>query len=180
MKILAISGSIRAESYNTALLKAAAKLAKKDLKITLFDELGKLPIFHPDIDESSSPASVNSLRSRIGESDGVIISTPEYAHGITGVLKNALDWLVASGELVLKPVAVTSVSTSSLGGARSHGALVLILSAMNANVVVDASLNVPFAKNKFNDKLALQDTITSEALNVTLLALERAIEDNNA
>lgn len=178
MDVLAISGSIRPASYNTALLKAAAKLSPEDLTISIFNALDTIPVFQPDIDETSTPAAVIKLRKCIRESNGILFSTPEYAHNITGIVKNALDWLVVSGELVLKPVAVTSVSTSGLGGARAYGSLVLILSAMNANVVVDASLNVPFAKNKFDDKLELIDTITSKALGVTMLALERAIKDN--
>lgn len=175
MEILAISGSVRGDSYNTALLNAASNLSPEHINIPVFSTIQNIPIFYPDTDEESMPESVKILMARIRQADGVIISTPEYAHGITGVLKNALDWMVASDALVLKPVVVASVSTSGLGGVRSHGSLVLILSAMNSNVVVDGSLNVPFAKNKFDKNLNLIDTITVKALNVSLLALERAI-----
>lgn len=178
MQVLAISGSIRAGSYNTALLKAATRFAPENMNVVLFEELANIAIFQPDSAEEERPKAVKRLGTLIDKVDGIILGTPEYAHGIPGVLKNVLDWLVASGELVLKPVAVTSVSTSGLGGARSHDALVRVLTAMNANVVVDASLNVPWAKNKFSPNLALSDEITAKALTVSLLALERAIKDN--
>lgn len=178
MHVLAISGSVRPGSYNTALLKAATSFLPDNMELALFGELASIPIFQPHAAEEERPEAVKRLATSIGKADGIILGTPEYAHGIPGVLKNALDWLVASGEWVLKPVAVTSVSTTGLGGARSHDALVRVLTAMNANVVVDASLNVPWAKNKFSPKLALSDEITAKALTVSLLALERAINDS--
>lgn len=175
MEILAISGSIRNGSYNTALLKAVLNLSPNNINITIFDGIQDIPIFNPDINDIEVPESVNSLMSKIRKSDGVIISTPEYAHGIPGALKNALDWLVSTDAMVLKPVVVTSVSTSALGGVRSHSSLLLILSAMNSNVVVDGSLNVPFAHNKFDIQLNLTDSITEKALLNSLSALDRAI-----
>ena len=179
MEILAISGSVREKSYNTALLKAASKLSPENINISVFDTIQNIPIFDPVIEEDLFPKEVNNLLSKIRKSDGVIISTPEYAHGITGVLKNALDWLVSTDALILKPVVVTSVSTSGLGGVRSHSPLVLILSAMNSNVVVDGSLNVPYAKQRFDDDLNLIDSITKEAINSSLMALERTINQNS-
>ncbi len=173
MKILAISGSIRSSSYNTALLKAMASSAPSHIDITLFKNIQHIPIFDPEI--TNIPQTVNTLISQIRESDGLIIGCPEYAHGITGVLKNLLDWLVASDAVVLKPVVVTTVSTSGLGGVRSFSSIVQILSAMNSNVVIDGSLCVPYAKIKFDDTLNLVDNITMKAIDVSLLALENAI-----
>jgi len=178
MELLAIPGSVREGSFNFALLNAASKLSPNNINIKVIDSIQDIPIFNPDIDVNEIPESVNSLIARIRTSDGVIISTPEYAHGIPGALKNTLDWLVSSDALVLKPVVATSVSTSALGGARSHHSLVLILSAMNSNIVVDGSLNVPFAHNKFDGHSNLTDNITEKALIVSLTAFERAI--NNA
>lgn len=177
MEILAISGSSRGGSYNSALLSAFAKLAPKHVNITVFDQLKQIPVFEPATSDKNLPESVNYFISRIRESDGIIISTPEYAHGITGVLKNALDWLVASDALVLKPVVVTSVSTSGLGGVRAHSALVLILAAMNVNIVIEGSLNVPYAQRKFDENLTLTDSLTPKAIQVSLLALEQAIKN---
>lgn len=175
MRILAIPGSIRKGSFNAALLDAMSRLPHETTEITLYHRLKDIPIFNPDMSENTLPEPVTELMERVRESDGVIISTPEYAHGIPGVIKNMLDWLVASDVLVLKPVVVTSVSTSSLGGARSHAPLVQVLSAMNANVVVEGSLNVPYASNKFHADGGLTDAFTRKAIHVSLLALEQAI-----
>src|SRR5438105_3807739 len=105
MQILGISGSLRRVSSNTALLRAASLLAPQGVEITLYDGLGDLPPFNPDL-EGAEPPSVLDFRARIQEADGVLISSPEYAHGVPGVLKNALDWLVGSEkiEIVGKPV----------------------------------------------------------------------------
>jgi len=175
INILAISGSLRDKSYNTALLRSAMDLAPDNMQIKLYDALASLPNFDPLLAESQMPATVRGLRQHLQSADGVIISTPEYAYGIPGALKNALDWVVASGELVLKPVAVTSVSTSELGGARAHYALVTVLHAMNANVVVEASMNVPFAGSKFNSDGVLEDGLTREALGTSLRVLGEGV-----
>jgi len=84
------------------------------VKLTIYDGLGNLPHFNPEIDTEFPPPPVSDFRSQLNNSAGVIISTPEYAHGIPGVLKNALDWLVASGELYEKPVALFSASPRGL------------------------------------------------------------------
>lgn len=179
MEILAISGSIRTGSFNSALLDAMSILSPGNIKITLFDSIACTPIFNPEIDEDNLPEAVKSLISNIRKADAIIIASPEYAHGITGVLKNMLDWLVASDALVLKPIMVTLVSTSGLGGVRSYSALVQILTAMNSNVVIEGSLCIPFAAGKFDDTLRLTDEITKERIKVSLKALERIVNHNN-
>lgn len=175
MKILAISGSIRKDSYNTALLSAIAERAPEDMQVTLFGGVSDIPIFDPALNDEALPGSVKSLLSMIRESDGVIFSTPEYAHGITGVLKNMLDWLVASDALILKPVMVASVSTSGLGGIRALSPLITILTAMNTHVVIESLLCVPHAKSKFNDSLKLINDITVKRIEVSMLAFEKEI-----
>jgi len=129
MKLLAISGSVRYGSYNLALLRAMKELCPEGSSVTVYDQIKEIPIFDPDVDDSNYSEAVCLLSSMMRASDGVIISTPEYAHGVPGALKNALDWLVSSDALILKPVVVTSVSTSGLGGVRSHGPSFLILIA---------------------------------------------------
>lgn len=178
MNLLAISGSVRAGSYNRALLEAMSKLCPEGASITIYDRIKDIPIFNADVDESEIPESVDSLISKMRESDGVIISTPEYAHGVPGALKNALDWLVSSDALILKPVIVTSVSTSALGGIRSLCPLIQILSAMNSNVIVEGAINVPYAMKKFDDNNKLIDELTKKSIEVSLLAMQQAI--NNA
>src|SRR5690349_3915443 len=106
IQILAISGSLRAASSNTTVLRALAALALAGVAITLYDRLGELPYFNPDLDREGDtpPAVVADLRARIARADALLISSPEYAHGVPGVLKNALDWLVSSLEFPGKPV----------------------------------------------------------------------------
>jgi NAD(P)H-dependent FMN reductase len=176
VEILAISGSIRSDSYNFALLRSFAKLSPENVNVTLLTSIEDIPLFHPEVDEETFPKSVNSLISKIRKSDGVIISSPEYAHGVPGGLKNLLDWLVATDALILKPVVVTTVSTSGLGGVRSYSALVQILSAMNSHVVIEGSFCVPYARIKFDATLNLRDEVTEKLVDVSFSALARTIE----
>jgi chromate reductase, NAD(P)H dehydrogenase (quinone) len=139
MKILAISGSLRANSTNTALLNVAAVLAPNDVELIIYRGLGELPHFNPDLDRHPAPVTVTHFRSQLHQSDGVIISSPEYAHGVPGVLKNALDWLVASGELYEKPVALLSASPRAT---YAQASLVETLDVMKARIVKEACVAV--------------------------------------
>ncbi len=94
MNILAISGSLRAASINSALLRATKELAPPGILIDLYSGLGDLPLPNPDF-ESAIPVTVNSFRHQVSEADALLIASPEYAHGVTGAIKNALDWLVS-------------------------------------------------------------------------------------
>ena len=104
IQLLAISGSLRHYSSNTNVLQAAKTLAPPLIDISLYSELATLPHFNPDLDREPLPHAVASLRQQIDKTDGIIISSPEYAHGVPGSLKNALDWLVSSIEFPNKPV----------------------------------------------------------------------------
>ena len=110
MKILAISGSLRAASKNTSLLRALAAL---DPSIALYERIGELPHFNSDVDDAGAPQSVLDYREQLREADLIVISSPEYAHGVPGVMKNALDWVVGSGELMEKPVVLINTSAAS-------------------------------------------------------------------
>ena len=105
MHLLALSGSLRHSSSNTALLQAAANLAPEGVEITVYQSLGDLPHFNPDLSEADLP-NVTDFIARVRAADGLLISSPEYAHGVPGVLKNALDWLVGGDAFYLKPVAI--------------------------------------------------------------------------
>jgi len=122
--ILAISGSLRAHSQNTEVLRASALLAPPSVHVRLFDGLAGLPHFYPDLDAEGAilPASVEEFRREIGEVDALLISSPEYAHGVPGTLKNALDWLVSAPEMWNKPIGVLNISQYRLQGAdwRTH------------------------------------------------------------
>jgi NAD(P)H-dependent FMN reductase len=143
MKILGISGSLRESSSNTTLLKIIRSVPHPEVEFELYDGLGRLPFFSPERDDADVSDEVREFRSRLRLSDGVILSTPEYAFGMPGVLKNALDWTVSSGEFDKKPVAVLSASPTALGGDKAHAALLLVLSALSANVVGKASFPIP-------------------------------------
>jgi chromate reductase, NAD(P)H dehydrogenase (quinone) len=140
MKILAISGSLRAASSNTAVLHAAARLAPEGVEIVLFDGIAGLPFFNPDLDGDQPPAPVAAFRALIGEAGGVLISSPEYARGVAGVMKNALDWLVSSLEFPDKPVALINTSPRAT---HALAALTLTLETMSARLVGDASITLP-------------------------------------
>ena len=109
LSVLGLSGSLRAASSNTAVLAAAQALAPPGMTIAICDDLGGLPFFNPDLEGDRLPVSVAAFRQKIGTADGLLISSPEYAHGISGLLKNALDWLVPSLEFPNKPVAVVNI-----------------------------------------------------------------------
>jgi NAD(P)H-dependent FMN reductase len=102
MKIVAISGSLRAHSSNAALLGAAAVVAPPGVELDVYEGLSSLPLFNPDFDEEgmTPPPPVAELRARLADADGVMLCSPEYAHGMPGALKNALDWLVSVGALL--------------------------------------------------------------------------------
>ncbi len=135
MRIIAISGSLRAQSSNLALLRAAAKLAPAGTEVQIYDGLASLPHFNPDDDEEGTtpPPAAAALRGQLEAGDGILISSPEYAHGVPGSLKNMLDWLVSDGALVGKPVAL--ISASPIGGQFAQASLVETLTIMNWRVV---------------------------------------------
>lgn len=176
MRILAISGSIRASSSNTLLVRAIARLAPPDMEITLYEGLADLPHFTPDLDGDNPPASVHALRKLLQEADAVLICTPEYAFGVPGSLKNALDWTVSSSEFWHKPVAAISASPLPTGGDKAHASLLLTLTALGANVPEGAKLTVPTVTKKLNASGDIVDPETTQALKSVLDALAHTIE----
>ncbi|MES1204703.1 MAG: NADPH-dependent FMN reductase [Pseudomonadota bacterium] len=156
MKILAISGSLRATSSNTAILRAAARIAPADVQVAVYDRLQDIPAFSPDLDVIFLPEPVADLRARIAGADALMISSPEYAHGMPGSLKNLLDWLVSSLEALNKPVLLFSASPG--GAAFAHAQLTEVLNTMNLPVV-DAGAHV-FSRSK----LDVTGEVTSPAL----------------
>jgi NAD(P)H-dependent FMN reductase len=140
VRLLAISGSLRRSSSNSALVAAAARFAPADVHISIFDALGDLPPFNPDLDLEIAPEAVRRFRTVLRASDAVLISSPEYAHGVPGVLKNALDWVVGSGELIGKPIALVNTSSRAT---HAWSSLLEILTVMSATIVTDASIVIP-------------------------------------
>jgi len=120
------------------LLRALAKLAPSGMTVSLYEGVGELPHFNVDLDTDSPPSTVDAFRSLLRSADAVVISSPEYARGVPGSLKNALDWIVSSGELVDKPVILINASTT--GGETAQAQLIGTLKMMTANVLEKASL----------------------------------------
>jgi NAD(P)H-dependent FMN reductase len=171
MRILAISGSLRLASSNTALLRAAAALAPEGVEITLYEGLGDLPLFNPDL-EPAEPPVVTELRARVWMADGLLISSPEYAHGVPGVLKNALDWLVGGSEIVGKPVALLNASPRST---YAQGSLRETIRVMSTRIIDEASIAVPLLGTKLDEAGIVAHPEISGALRDALAAFARAI-----
>ena len=168
MRVLALSGSLRAQSLNTLLLHEAARLAPPGLTITCWDRLDDLPHFSPERDADPLPVSVAELRARIREAEALLICTPEYIHTMPAVLKNLLEWVVSSGDCVGKPAAVWSASPSLEGGARAHASLVHTLEVMSVRVVPQASLCLTLARSGLDEAGQLRNPAQMAALRVAL------------
>jgi chromate reductase, NAD(P)H dehydrogenase (quinone) len=139
-RLLAISGSLRAVSTNTALLQAAQLLAPSGVEIAFYDGLARLPHFNPDLDIDPLPDEVAEWRAAVARADGLLISAPEYARGIPGSLKNALDWLVSGPEHPGKRIAFLHASER---GVASQAALRLVVETMGMRVVEAATITIP-------------------------------------
>jgi NAD(P)H-dependent FMN reductase len=158
MKILAIPGSLRANSSSNAVLKVIAAMIPDGISFTVYEGIGSLPHFN---DPAEVPESVVDFRNQIRQANAVLICTPEYAFGVPGSLKNALDWTVSSGEFIDKPVALITASSQ---GERGHAALLLILNAISARLVEDASIIISFVRAKLDEKGLIKDPLTKNNL----------------
>jgi NAD(P)H-dependent FMN reductase len=138
MNILALSGSLRAASENTRLLRALACLAPAGMEVVVFSGLGDLPLFNPDI-EFPNPPAVAKLREAINAADAVIIASPEYAHGVSAVIKNALDWMVGNESFVGKPVALLNAAPRAT---HAYHSLRETVTMMSANVIDAACITL--------------------------------------
>src|SRR6202030_339390 len=172
MKIIAISGSLRATSLNTAVLHAAAALVPAGVKIELFEGIGKLPFFNSDLEGDHLPLEVASFRTVIGAADGLLISSPEYARGVAGVMKNALDWLVGSLEFPDKPVALINTSPRA---SHALASLTLTLETMSAQLVKEASITLPLLGTVNDADSIVADAELAEPLRKALELYVRAI-----
>jgi len=171
MKILAISGSLRAASNNTMLLRAIARLAPNNMSVELFRDLGNLPLFNPDI-ENTDPPVVARFREQLIAADVVIIASPEYAHGVTGAMKNALDWMVGCEAFVNKSVVLLNASPRAV---HAQAALKEIVTMMSASIVEDASITVPILGSKLDEEGIISHPEISRLLRESLLALQRCL-----
>jgi NAD(P)H-dependent FMN reductase len=161
MRIAAISGSLRSGSSNMAALRAAARLAPAGAEVVLFDGIAALPFFNPDLDHDEVPAPVGAMRALIGSVDGVLISSPEYARGVAGVLKNALDWLVGSQEFPNMPVALINTSARAT---HALAALILTLETMSARIAQDACVTLPLLGGAYDEFSIVADPALADPL----------------
>ena len=167
-RLLAIPGSLRAGSSNAALLECARLLLDEGVEWVWFDGLAELPAFNPDADVEPAHDAVARWRGALAAAQGVMLSSPEYAHGVPGALKNALDWVVGSGELVNKPIALLNPSPHS---EYAHPQLAEILRTMNANVVPDACVTIGIPRRGAEPSALVAQRLVAEPLRAALAAL---------
>jgi len=180
MRVLGISGSLRRDSYNHALLRAAAERLPAGVELFEFDQLREIPPYDADLEEGGAPApaAVEELREAMREADAVLIATPEYNHSIPGALKNALDWASRpAGESALTgtPAAVIGASTGMFGAVWAQAELRKVLGAMGGRVV-ETELPVPHAAQVYVDGALELSPEQTEALDGLLAELVSEVE----
>ena len=159
MRVLGISGSLRRDSYNRKLLRAAGELLPPGVELEVWDELKAVPAFDEDDELGPAPAAIESLRAAVARVDAIVVATPEYNASIPGQLKNAVDWLsrpVATTPLRGKPTLVVGASTGAFGAVWSQAELRKVLATAGARVV-EADVAVGHAPTKFDEFGALVD-----------------------
>lgn len=172
VNILGFAGSLRKDSYNKALLRAAVELTPKDARLEIFDLEG-IPVFNQDL-EQSMPDKVREFKSKIKSADAILFVTPEYNYSIPGVLKNAIDWAsrpYGDNSFEGKPVAVMSASPGILGGARAQYHLRQVFVFLNVYPVNKPEVFVTSASQKFDEKGTLTDEKTKEVIKGLLVTL---------
>jgi chromate reductase len=173
VKVLAISGSLRPDSYNTKLLRAAEELLPPETDFVLYQGVKAVPPYDDEDDVQPAPMAVAALRSAMAEADVVLFATPEYNSSIPGSLKNAIDWVsrpLATNPLRNKPVAVVGASTGAVGAVWAQAELRKVLAALGARVV-DGEVAVGHAPTRFDEDGRLEDESLREQLEETIEAL---------
>lgn len=171
MRVLGISGSLRKASFNSALLRAAIRLSPPGIELTVFSGIGEIPLFNPDL-EASPPSQVLALHDAVAQSDALLFASPEYAHGVTGAIKNTLDWLVSFEPFVGKPVAVLNASP------RAHhadSALRETLKTMSAVIVEPASVSIQLLGANLDEAGMVGHPVVSSAIRGCLTSLHTAV-----
>lgn len=175
--ILGISGSLRASSFNSLVIRRAAALAPDGVEFDLYDDIGAIPHFSQDLEGDATPAIVDEFRNRIAEADAIFVATPEYNGAIPGVLKNALDWASRpAGQSVLadKPAAVVGASPGGRGAVRGQADARKVLTAIGAEVV-EQELPIARAHELFDEEGAMQDQESENALAEHIALLVEAV-----
>jgi len=170
--ILAICGSTKQSSINLSLIKAIADLTAAEFNLSIFSSIESIPHFNPDKDNDSPPPEVSGFRNRIKNSDGVLICTPEYAMGVPGTLKNAIDWTVSSGEFSHKPVALITASSQ---GQKGHASLLETLRIIECSIPDETQMVISFVKTKVSSDNKIIDPATLESVKNLMTAFSGKI-----
>jgi chromate reductase len=171
-QVLALCGSLRAASINLSLLRAAARLAPPGISVTLFAGLRDLPLFNPDL-EPAPPPAVQALRQAVAAADALLIASPEYAHGVSGTIKNALDWLVSFEPFVAKPVALINASPRAR---HANEALLETLATMSARLVLGGCIALPLLGAQLDAAAMAADPQVAGAVRAVLQCLAAAAD----
>ncbi|GAB2796258.1 hypothetical protein GCM10027275_46950 [Rhabdobacter roseus] len=174
-RVVAIAGSTRQNSVNHSLIKALADLAADRLDMIVYEGIGSLPSFNPDHDGEKVDASVAEFRQLLRTANGLLICTPEYARGVPGSLKNAIDWTVSTAEFPHKP---TMLITASTDGTYGHRALMETLKALEAKNIENLQLVIQHAKTKISADHTITDEGTLSAVEELLARFVQTINDH--
>jgi chromate reductase, NAD(P)H dehydrogenase (quinone) len=172
--LLAISGSLRQISSNTALLQAAIGLSPLSIEMKLYTGLGSLPHFNPDLDTTEISA-IMDWKAQVKWADGLLICSPEYAHGVPGVLKNALDWLVSDEDFAGKPIALLNAAPRAT---HAQASLVEILTTMAGRIVPAASVAIPLMGKNLDAAGILADPELAGVLRQAIADFVQAIQQS--
>jgi NAD(P)H-dependent FMN reductase len=171
IKVLGISGSLRSNSSASAILNIVAGLVLQNVEFTIYNGLAEIPAFN---DSNEIPGPVAHFIKLLSEADGVFFVIPEYAFGVPGALKNALDWTVSSSTAFPdKPVALITAAT---GGDKAHAAFLLTLKAISAKIPEGATLLISFIRSKLNEKNEVKDMATLDSIKRVINSLIEEIE----
>ena len=165
LTVCGIAGSLRRGSYNRALLRTAVELAPAGMEVRIFDRLGEIPLFDEDVEAAGDPEPVAALKRAIGEADALLVATPEYNHGVPGVLKNAIDWASRpprGSVLAGKPAAILGASPGVTGTARAQTQLRQSFVFTGTRALLQPEILVYRAHQKFDDEGRLTDEKTRE------------------
>ena len=183
VNLLLISGSLRAQSSNSAALRTAAEVAGEGVRTTTYDGMGKLPHFNPDDDaEGATPhPAVAELRAAVADADAILICTPEYAGALPGALKNLLEWTIGDAGTYQKPIGWINVSgpAAPSGGADAHDSLRKVLRYAHADVVEEACVRVPLERGVVGEDGLVHDAEARAGIARALDELARHVESRS-
>ncbi|MDH5444459.1 MAG: NAD(P)H-dependent oxidoreductase [Gammaproteobacteria bacterium] len=171
IKVLCLCGSLRRASYNAALIHSLPHLSPDNVELVNFTEMSNLPLFNPDR-ENEMISSVTNLKEKVAAAHGLIIASPEYAHGISGVLKNALDWLVSTEAFPGMPIALLNTSPRA---SHAQEALREVLKTMSGIVVEEASISIPLLGSNLDTDGIINHPVISENIHRALITFNKWI-----